>query len=140
MAGNCTSFSSNTISTCIEGLFNPNDYLSFNLTDLRANSTTSLRAVDKQWTSDHGPPNVLLKDSSGAQVIRIDVIKNNNNKGNCTQLKVCAVHNNGPSITVPIGLILIQRVSYAVNCPTPKHATSGGDGGKGGGSEDGGGE
>jgi hypothetical protein len=95
VSGNCTSPSSNTTSTCIEGYFNPNNYLSFNLTDLRSSSTAYIRAVDKQWAFDDDAPSVLLKDSSGAQ-------------------------DNGPSITVPMGLILIRQMDYAIYCTTPQ--------------------
>jgi hypothetical protein len=113
--GNCTSPSSNTTSTCIKGFFNPNNYLSFNITDLRTNLTANIRAVDKQWAFDNDAPSVLLKDSSGVEVIRTDVTK----KGDCTQLKVCAAQQNGGSIIVPIGLILIRQMDYAVSCTTP---------------------
>lgn len=58
---------------------------------------------------------MLLKDSSGVEVIRTDVTK----KGDCTQLKVCAAQQNGGSIIVPIGLILIRQMDYAVSCTTP---------------------
>jgi len=46
------------------------------------------------------------------EVIRTDVTK----KNDCTQLKVCAVQNNGEDIVVPIGLIFIQQMGYASHC------------------------
>lgn len=101
------------MTTCIEGLFNPNNSLSLNLTDLRTNTTTKLRAVDNQWTFTAYAPSVVLRDSdSGMEVIRTDVTK----KNDCTQLKVCAVQNNGADIVVPIGLIFIQQMGYASYC------------------------
>ncbi|KIM82409.1 hypothetical protein PILCRDRAFT_820243 [Piloderma croceum F 1598] len=114
VSGNCSSSPSNvTTTTCIEGFFNPNNSLSFNLTDLRTNTTTELRAVDKQWTFTDYAPSVVLRDSdSGTEVIRTDVTK----KNDCTQLKVCAVQNNGADIVVPIGLIFIQQMGYASYC------------------------
>lgn len=119
VSGNCHSRYSNTTSLCIIGSFNPNDYLSFNLTDLRSNLTTYIRAVDKQWAFYHRPPSVLLKDSNGALVLRTDITK----LGDCTQLKVCAAQNNGAGITVPIGLILIRHIDYAIYCTTPPPTT-----------------
>jgi len=94
------------------GSFNPNDYLSFTLKDLRSNSTTDIRAVDKQWAFDDSAPSVLLKDGSGGQVIRTDVT----NKDDCTRLKVCVAQDNGAGITVPMGLILIRQMDYAIYC------------------------
>jgi hypothetical protein len=97
------------------GSFNPNNYLSFNLTDLRSNSTTNLLAVDKEWAFGNSAPNVILKDSNGAEVIRTDVTK----KGDCTQLKVCAARDSGASIMAPIGLILLRQIDFSISCTTP---------------------
>lgn len=115
VSANCTSPLSNTTSACIMGAFNLNDYISFNLTDLRSNTTTSLHAVNKIWVSHEEAPSALLKDNDGAEVIRTDVTKN----GDCTQLKVCAAQDNGVGITIPIGLILARQMEYAMSCTAP---------------------
>jgi len=117
--GSCTSPSSNMTSTCFRGSFNLNNYLSFKLMDLRSNSTIGIRAVDKKWTFYDSAPSVLLIDGDGGQILRTDVTKS----GDCTQLKVCAAHDNGISITVPIGMILLRQMEYAIHCTTPKPTT-----------------
>jgi hypothetical protein len=113
VSGNCTSPFSNSSSMCIQGSFDPNNFLSFTLTDLRSNSTTHLRAVDKEWAFNDDAPSVLLKDDSGAEVIRTDVTKH------CTQLKVCAGQQSMSGMTIPMGLILMRQIDYAVYCTTP---------------------
>jgi len=120
VSANCTFPSSNTTSTCVTGSFNPNNYLSFNLTDLRSNSTTYLHAVDKEWAFGDDAPSVILKDSNGVEVIRTDVTK----KGDCTQLKLCAAQDSGAGITVPVGLILMRQMDYSVYCTTPSDDSS----------------
>jgi hypothetical protein len=118
VSGNCTSPSNKTF-TCLEGSFNFYDYLSFNLTDLRSNSANYIHAVRKKWAFYDDAPSVVLKDSSGAQVLRTAGTR----MGDCTQLKLCATQNNGASITVPIGLILIRQMDYAIYCTTPQPTT-----------------
>jgi hypothetical protein len=118
VSGTCTSPSSNSTAPCIEGSFNPGNYLSFDFRDLRTNTSTTLQAVDKEWTFTNDAPSVLLKNTSGAEVIRTDVTKPG--KFGCTYLKVCAGQDAGPQIIVPIGLILIRQMDYAIECTTPK--------------------
>jgi hypothetical protein len=114
--GYCTSPSSpNATSTCITGSFNPNNYLSFNLTDLRSNTTSYLHAVDKQWTSSDNPPGALIVDEHGVEVLKTNTKK----RGDCTQFKICAAQGSGPDITVPIGLFLIRLIDYALVCTKP---------------------
>ncbi|KDQ60506.1 hypothetical protein JAAARDRAFT_608335 [Jaapia argillacea MUCL 33604] len=119
ITGNCTSpATGNTTTTpCISGSFNPtNDYLSFNLTDSRDSSSTSLRAVDKQWTFDTYPPNAILKDGNGQTVLRTDITR----RSDCTLLKVCIGRNDpGAETIAPIGLVLLMQMDYAVSCTTP---------------------
>jgi hypothetical protein len=118
VSGNCTSPSNETF-TCLEGSFNFYDCLSFNLTDLRSNSATYIRAVHKKWAFYDDAPSVVLKDSSCAQVLRTAGTR----MGDCTELKLCAAQNNGASVTVPIGLILIRQMDYAIYCTTPQPTT-----------------
>jgi hypothetical protein len=116
--GYCTSPSSpNATFTCITGSFNPNDYLSFNLTDLRSNTTSHLRAIDKQWAFSDDSPSALIEDEYGAEVLKT----NTQNPKDCTQMKICAAKEAGPDLTVPIGLFLIRQVDFALKCtkPTP---------------------
>ena len=115
VSANCTSPNANATFRCVDGSFNPNDYLSFKISDLRDNSTTNLNAVDKQWAVGDDAPSVILKDESGVEVIRTDVT----NPSTCTQLKVCAGRSSGADIVVPIGLILTRQADYAVECTTP---------------------
>jgi len=117
VSANCTSPNANTTFRCVDGSFNPNDYLSFKISDLRDNSTTNLNAVDKQWAFGNDAPSVILKDESGVEVIRTDVT----NPSACTQLKVCAGRSSGADILVPIGLILTRQADYAVECTTPSN-------------------
>jgi len=115
VSGNCTSPPSNATTQCISGSFNPNNFLSFSLHDLRTNATSNLRAVDKQWAFSNDAPSFILKDDSGAEVLRTDVTK----YGDCTQLKICAAQDTGPGIIVPLALILIRQSEYAVICTSP---------------------
>lgn len=111
--GYCTPpSSSDTIFACITGSFNPNNYLSFNLTDLRSNTTSHLSAVDKQWVFGDGAPNALIRDEYGAEVLKTDITK----RGDCTQLKMCAAKQAGPDLIVPTGFFLLQQVDFALKC------------------------
>lgn len=112
VSGNCTSPSSAETAQCISGSFNPNNFLSFSLYDLRANTTLNLRAVDNQWAFRNDPPSVLLKDDGGTEILKTDVTK----YGDCTQLKMCAGMDTGPGIIVPMALILIRQSEYAIKC------------------------
>jgi len=101
------------------GYFNLDNHLSFNLTDLRSNTTTYIRAVDETWAFHKEAPSVLLKGSDGAQVIRTGVTM----RGDCTQFKVCAAQDNGVGITVPVGLILARQMDYAMSCTAPHNVS-----------------
>jgi len=52
-------------------------------------------------------------DEVGAQILMTDVTK----KGDCTQLKVAA-WDSGAGIIVPMGLILVGQMDYAIYCMT----------------------
>jgi hypothetical protein len=113
--GDCTSPSSNntTFPQCVTGSFNAGDFLSFDLIDLRANTTTNLRAIDKEWTfNGDDAPNVLLRDQDGVEMLKTDVTK----QGDCTQLKVCAAKEAGPELIVPVGLLLMHQMDHATRC------------------------
>jgi len=115
VSANCTSPSSpNTTFACITGSFTQNVYLSFNLTDLRYNTTSYIHAIDRQWDTE-GPPSALLEDQNGAEVLKTDTTKS----GDCTQLKICAAEEAGAGLTVPVGLFLIQQIATAERCTKP---------------------
>ncbi|TCD66825.1 hypothetical protein EIP91_000903 [Steccherinum ochraceum] len=144
LTGNCTlpatPGSSITNSTsCMTGTFNPNDWLSFNLTstiplnnsaptDTIPSTTTVLRTVDKQWAfnGDDAPSLILdtvdpLTDKLQSTVLRTAVTK----RGDCTQLKVCLGGTDRPGglvgaeVLSPMGLIMIRQSDYAQSCTIP---------------------
>jgi len=143
ITGNCTvpaaPGSSITNSTsCTSGTFNPNNWLSFNLTSSiplndttvpAPSTTTFLQAVDKQWAFTNDAPSLILDTVNPATsalqqaVLQTAVTK----RGDCTQLKVCIAGISGresslvgAEVMAPLGLILIRQADYATECTTPK--------------------
>lgn len=113
VAATCTSPTSpNTTFPCFGGVFNPNNYLTFNITNLRSNETSSLHAIDSQWTFEDAPPSAVLEDRNGNQVLRTDAEK----PGDCTQLKLCAAQEDGQDVVIPIGLFFIKQIIHATTC------------------------
>lgn len=117
VSANCTSQNSSTTTSCIHGTFTIDGVLSFNLTDTRTNTTSNLRADNKQWTFDGYAPSVVLNDGSTGQEVVATAVENSDD---CTQLKVCAAKTNGPDISVPLGIILTRQMNYAIECTTPQ--------------------
>ncbi|KDQ60507.1 hypothetical protein JAAARDRAFT_32919 [Jaapia argillacea MUCL 33604] len=122
IVGNCTSTAAAPNSTfpCLSGSFYPsNNYLSFNLTDFRANSSTApiyLRAVDKNWFFSEEPPRVVLKDGDGMTVLETDVASQ------CTALKLCMRSRGaGPETIVPVALVLWKQMDFASYCDCGHH-------------------
>lgn len=146
LSGNCTTpvapGSNNTNSTaCLSGTFNPNNYLSFDITSsVPLNTTTTsnttstpsfetqLRIVDKQWAFSDDAPSLILKrvDSSSNNLEEIVLRTAVTHPSDCTKLKVClngvsgrvggAV---GAEVMAPLGLIMLRQADYAQECTTP---------------------
>lgn len=90
--------------------------MSFSLNDLRTDTTSHMRAVDRQWSFQDDAPSVLFRDDHSVEVMRTDVTK----PRDCRQLKVCIAKDAGPDIIFPIGLLLIRQSDYAIHCTEPK--------------------
>ncbi|KDQ60508.1 hypothetical protein JAAARDRAFT_191883 [Jaapia argillacea MUCL 33604] len=123
IAGNCTSttIAPNSTIPCLSGSFYPsNNYLSFNITDSRANSSNQpiyLRGTDKEWFFSEDPPRLVLEGGSGTTVLETDVASQ------CTLLKVCMGRRDaGPETIVPIALVLWKQIDFASYCDCGDHA------------------
>ncbi|THH33628.1 hypothetical protein EUX98_g499 [Antrodiella citrinella] len=145
LTGNCTTpvapGSSITNSTaCMIGTYNPNDWLSFNITsNIPLNDTTSgspvpfttttLRTVDRQWSFSNDVPSLILRtvdpltNTLQREVLRTAVAK----ATDCTQLKVCLAGTGttgglvGAEVLVPLGLVMIRQADYARTCGDPNY-------------------
>lgn len=90
--------------------------MSFSLSDLITNTTSNIRAVDKEWTFKKDAPSVLFRDDNGVEVLRTDVTKYRD----CRQLKVCVAEDVGPDVIFPVGLLLVYQSDYAITCTQPE--------------------
>ncbi|KAH8106305.1 hypothetical protein BXZ70DRAFT_431020 [Cristinia sonorae] len=145
LTGNCTvpispGSSNTTTMACMTGTYNPDKWLSFNVTsivplnntDLSTpvpSSTTLLRTVDKEWVfGDNNAPALILRtvnpvtdQLTDQTVLRTAVTK----RGDCTALKVCLSGTArlgsivGAEVLAPLGLILIRQVDHARICTLP---------------------
>lgn len=142
LTGNCTvpvtpGNSTTNSTSCMTGTFNPNNWLSFNLTSqIYLNDTTTfplsssvLRTVDKEWAFTNDAPSLILNtvdpltDALQPQtILRTAVTK----RGDCTQLKVCLAGTGRPGgllgaeILAPLGLMMLRQADYSIQCTTPK--------------------
>ncbi|THH33627.1 hypothetical protein EUX98_g498 [Antrodiella citrinella] len=143
LTGNCTTpvapgSSITNSTTCMTGTYNPNDWLSFNISsNIPLNNTVSgspvppttavLRTVDKQWTYDNDAPSLILKtvdpltNSLQRQVLCTAV----GWAADCTQLKVCLAGTGTPGgligaeVLAPLGLVMIRQGDHAATCGQP---------------------
>lgn len=117
-SGNCTSTTSADVTTatpCLQGTFTDKSRLTFDMTDTRSNTTTDLTAVDDRWLYPWSPPSALLKNTDGSQA----VLTTTKEVNQCESLRTCANNLDGPTAFVPIGLLFIQQIQYALDCRGP---------------------
>ncbi|KAH8106304.1 hypothetical protein BXZ70DRAFT_431326 [Cristinia sonorae] len=145
LSGDCTvstfagSFNT-TNSPCMTGTYNPNEWLSFNITSSVPlngtdpstpvpSSNTLLRTVDKEWSlSDLIAPALILRtvdpltdQLTDQTVLRTAVTK----RGDCSLLKVCLAgmtHSGslvGAEVLAPLGFIMFREVDHARVCTLP---------------------
>lgn len=116
---NCTSTSADvsTATPCLSGSFvgNVNSRLMLDMTDMRTNTTLGLHAVDDRWVFPNAAPSALLKNSDGSQA----VLTTTKEVNQCESMRTCANNLDGPNAFVPVGLLFIYQIRYALNCRGP---------------------
>jgi len=102
---------------CAFGNYSTQDYLTFDLLDLRTSVITRLHAADKEWEFNDDAPSVVLLhvQPSGDKLIALQTAVTKQNF--CSTLKICTSASTPNFATLaPIGVILMAQQRYTNYC------------------------